>query len=150
MKYRRGLPSKLLTARSIRESKHSLDSGNLWDQRRAADGFWWASLIGVLAFWTMLGAGAVAFADNGVGSWLSQSGNNWPLIPIHATLTPDGRVVTYGTKTGSTSITMSGIRRLDSLADTSRCPIKPRQTSFAVRKSCCLRAATSFWPAAGF
>jgi Domain of unknown function (DUF1929) len=55
---------------------------------------------GLFASWMMLGAGAVALADNGVGSWLSQPGNNWPLIPIHATLTPDGRVVTYGAKGG--------------------------------------------------
>jgi YVTN family beta-propeller protein len=27
---------------------------------------------------------------------------NWPLIPIHAVLTPDGRVMTYGTKTDGT------------------------------------------------
>ncbi len=59
---------------------------------------------GLLASCAMLGAGAVAFADNGVGSWLSPSGNNWPLIPIHATLTPDGRVVTYGTKSGGNLI----------------------------------------------
>jgi len=56
---------------------------------------------GRCAPWLMLGAGAMASADNGVGSWLSQPGDNWPLIPIHATLTPDGRVITYGTRTGS-------------------------------------------------
>jgi hypothetical protein len=32
------------------------------------------------------------------GSWLSPSQDNWPLIPIHASLTPDGRVFSYGTK----------------------------------------------------
>jgi hypothetical protein len=36
-------------------------------------------------------------ADNVVGGWLSPKKNNWPLIPIHAALTPDGRVLTYGT-----------------------------------------------------
>jgi hypothetical protein len=36
-------------------------------------------------------------ADNIGGGWLSPSQNNWPLIPIHAALTPDGRVLTYGT-----------------------------------------------------
>ncbi len=59
---------------------------------------------GLFASWTMLGASAIASADNGVGGWQSPSGNNWPLIPIHATLTPDGRVVTYGNKGGGNLI----------------------------------------------
>ena len=36
-------------------------------------------------------------ANNVGGGWLSPEQNNWPLIPIHAALTPDGRVLTYGT-----------------------------------------------------
>src|SRR5688572_8867442 len=37
-------------------------------------------------------------ADKNVaGAWLSPSADNWPLIPIHAALTPDGRVLTFGT-----------------------------------------------------
>jgi YVTN family beta-propeller protein len=39
----------------------------------------------------------LAWADNGVGKWLSPASNNWPLISVHAALTPDGRVLTYGT-----------------------------------------------------
>jgi hypothetical protein len=39
-----------------------------------------------------------ALANDVTGAWLSPSQNNWPLIPIHAVLTPDGRVLTYGTK----------------------------------------------------
>ena len=36
-------------------------------------------------------------ADDVVGGWDSPEQDNWPLIPIHAALTPDGRVLTYGT-----------------------------------------------------
>ena len=40
---------------------------------------------------------------------------NWPLIAVHAALTPDGRVLTYGTdgdgRRPATSSTTSGIRR---------------------------------------
>jgi hypothetical protein len=36
-----------------------------------------------------------AWAGNGVGGWSALEA--WPLIPIHAALTPDGRVLTYGT-----------------------------------------------------
>ena len=39
----------------------------------------------------------VAHADNVVGAWESPAANNWPLIAVHAALTPDGRVLTYGT-----------------------------------------------------
>jgi large repetitive protein len=49
-----------------------------------------------------LGAAALgsstALADNISGDWLSPTANNWPVIAIHAALTPDGRVLTYGTK----------------------------------------------------
>lgn len=40
---------------------------------------------------------ASAPANNVDGGWLSPSQDNWPLIPIHAVLTPDARVLTYGT-----------------------------------------------------
>ncbi len=47
---------------------------------------------------TMLaGAGALR-ADSVGGDWLSPPENNWPVIAIHAALTPDGRVLTYGTR----------------------------------------------------
>ena len=39
-----------------------------------------------------------AVADHVDGAWTEV--HDWPLIAIHATLTPDGRVLTYGT-TGS-------------------------------------------------
>jgi hypothetical protein len=38
---------------------------------------------------------SVVFADMVRGSWSSVG--NWPLIAIHAVLTPDGRLLTYGT-----------------------------------------------------
>ena len=44
-------------------------------------------------------------ADNVVGGWHSPKKNNWPLIPIHAALTPDGRVLTYGTDGAGTTTT---------------------------------------------
>jgi hypothetical protein len=49
-----------------------------------------AALLG-LALLAM--AGPVA-AGNGVGDWSALS--NWPLIPLHAVLPPDGRVLSYG------------------------------------------------------
>ena len=36
------------------------------------------------------------------GAWLSPESDNWPLIPIHAALLPDGRVLTYGTDDAGT------------------------------------------------
>jgi len=36
-------------------------------------------------------------ADNVGGGWYSPEEDNWPLIPVHSALTPDGRVLTYGT-----------------------------------------------------
>lgn len=36
-----------------------------------------------------------AAADNGIGAWSTLS--KWPLVPLHAILLPDGRVLTYGT-----------------------------------------------------
>src|SRR5688572_31554493 len=41
--------------------------------------------------------GGHASANNVTGGWLSPPANNWPLIAIHAALTPDGRVLSYGT-----------------------------------------------------
>jgi len=38
----------------------------------------------------------LAFADNVLGAWDSPEQDNWPFVPVHATLTPDGRVLTYG------------------------------------------------------
>jgi len=43
-----------------------------------------------------------ALADNIGGAWLSPPTDNWPLIAIHAALTPDGRVLTYGTNGAGT------------------------------------------------
>lgn len=36
------------------------------------------------------------FADNLNGAWLSPGSDNWPLVAVHAILTPDGRVLSYG------------------------------------------------------
>ncbi len=55
-------------------------------------------VLGLIGLWAVLGATLASRADNLIGAWQSVPGNNWPMIPIHATLTPDGRVVTYGTQ----------------------------------------------------
>ena len=44
---------------------------------------------------TMLAGAGAARADNGIGAWSASA--PWPLIPIHAMLLPDGRVLSYGT-----------------------------------------------------
>jgi YVTN family beta-propeller protein len=55
-----------------------------------------ASLMRVLfAAVLLLAALLNARADNTVGAWDPPA--NWPLIAVHAVLTPDGRVLTYGT-----------------------------------------------------
>src|SRR4030095_11095149 len=56
----------------------------------------------------LVGAASVARADNGVGAWTSPE--SWPIIAIHGVITPDGRLLTYGTtetgqQTGSTGYT---------------------------------------------
>ncbi len=60
--------------------------------------FCWGTVFGLIGAGILLGAASNSWADNLVGAWQSPSGNNWPMIPIHATLTPDGRVVTYGSQ----------------------------------------------------
>ncbi len=37
-----------------------------------------------------------ALADNVGGAWVSPAADNWPLVPVHAALTSDGRVLTFG------------------------------------------------------
>ena len=37
-----------------------------------------------------------AGANSVSGAWLSPVGDNWPLVAVHAALTPDGRVLTFG------------------------------------------------------
>jgi len=54
---------------------------------------YWLSLV----LWLAL-APQFASADNVAGAWISPPDNNWPLVAIHAALTPDGRVLTYGSK----------------------------------------------------
>jgi hypothetical protein len=39
---------------------------------------------------------STAFANQVDGEWISPVLDNWPLIPLHAALTPDGRVLTFG------------------------------------------------------
>ena len=53
------------------------------------------SRLVILVATTVLMAPSLATADNGVGGWSSLA--KWPLIPIHAVLLGDGRVMTYGT-----------------------------------------------------
>lgn len=52
------------------------------------------ALAGVVAM-SVQALPILAVADNGVGGWSSLA--TWPLIPIHAVLLGDGRVMTYGT-----------------------------------------------------
>lgn len=37
-----------------------------------------------------------AFANDVDGDWLSPATDNWPFVAVHAALTPDGRVLTFG------------------------------------------------------
>jgi hypothetical protein len=37
-----------------------------------------------------------ALANDVDGGWLSPSSDNWPFVAVHAALTPDGRVLTFG------------------------------------------------------
>jgi hypothetical protein len=64
------------------------------------------ALIAVLA---LLGAGSAAAAGkNVVGDWLSPPEDNWPLVAIHAVLTPDGRVLTYGSNNAGPATQQTG------------------------------------------
>ena len=65
---------------------------------RTVGGFRWRIVFSLIGVGVLLGAATRSSADNLVGAWQSPSGNNWPMIPIHATLTPDGRVITYGSQ----------------------------------------------------
>ena len=53
--------------------------------------------VALLATATLAGTGLPAKAGNGVGLWSSTTATTWPLIPLHAILMPDGRVLSYGT-----------------------------------------------------
>lgn len=55
------------------------------------------ALLGLAGLATTVG-GMPAHAANEsvVGTWWSRSDPDWPIIPVHASLTPDGRVLTYG------------------------------------------------------
>jgi len=41
-----------------------------------------------------------AISDYVDGTWTSPQQDDWPLVPVHATLTPDGRVLTFGSNSG--------------------------------------------------
>jgi hypothetical protein len=41
-----------------------------------------------------------AGANRTAGAWESPEANNWPLVAVHAALTPDGRVLTFGSNSG--------------------------------------------------
>src|SRR4051794_24148894 len=49
----------------------------------------------LLAALCLVVSSSVAFADNVRGAWSAPF--SWPLIAAHSVLTPDGRVLTYGT-----------------------------------------------------
>lgn len=50
----------------------------------------------LVAFYACAIAASPALANSVNGAWLSPTNDNWPLVAIHAILTPDGRVLTYG------------------------------------------------------
>ena len=51
-----------------------------------------------------LAATETALADPPPGAWLTHlKTDNWPLVPVHAALTPDGRVLTFGSDSGGTA-----------------------------------------------
>ena len=56
------------------------------------------TLFFALVMLLLLGGVRAHAAKNLTGDWLSPPQDNWPLIPIHASLTPDGRLLSYGTK----------------------------------------------------
>ena len=59
---------------------------------------WLKVASAVLAFLSAFVAVAPSVrADDVGGAWLSPDVDNWPLIPIHAALTSDGKVLTFGT-----------------------------------------------------
>jgi hypothetical protein len=43
---------------------------------------------------------STAGATRTAGEWESPEADNWPLVPVHAALTPDGRVLTFGSDSG--------------------------------------------------
>ena len=51
-------------------------------------------LVGGFLF--LSSAFAPAEANSVSGAWLSPADDNWPLVAVHAALTPDGRVLTFG------------------------------------------------------
>ncbi len=63
----------------------------------------------IAALLALLIAGtAAATGKDVVGDWLSPSDDNWPLVAIHAILTPDGRVLTYGSDSAGTATRQTG------------------------------------------
>src|SRR5262245_19350725 len=52
-------------------------------------------LAAVLALISSAVASAAVTDNNVKGTWSAPG--NWPLIAVHAVMTPDGRVLTYGT-----------------------------------------------------
>jgi hypothetical protein len=55
--------------------------------------FHWLAGFALLGFLS-----APCHADNVIGGWSSPVADNWPFVPLHAALTPDGRVLTYGSQ----------------------------------------------------
>jgi hypothetical protein len=55
----------------------------------------WRGWAGVVLTAMLAAAPCPARADNGVGGWSPLA--DWPLIPIHAVILKDGRVLTWGT-----------------------------------------------------
>ena len=68
----------------------------LHDFGRASRIFLWLLLIIGL----VLAGADPGFADQLNGGWLSPELDNWPLVSVHAALTPDGRVLTFGSNSG--------------------------------------------------
>ena len=68
---------------------------------RLGEGFWDMRLrLVALAAAALLATPGVAAADNVGGGWSDVI--NWPLIPLHTVLLPDGRVLSYGSNSDGT------------------------------------------------
>jgi hypothetical protein len=58
--------------------------------------------MGSLAAGVILCSPGPAGADNAIGRWSDPPLGQWPLIPIHLVLLPDGKVLSYGTNQDGT------------------------------------------------
>src|SRR5688572_23556100 len=69
---------------------------------------WSSRRIATLLALVVLACSSIISSDSAIanrtnGAWLSPEIDNWPLVPVHAALTPDGRVLTFGSDSGGTA-----------------------------------------------